>query len=337
MRFVRQTSLSDIGESGQKVFADSHVVVVGCGALGHPVVQYLAAAGVGRVTVVDGDRVDESNLQRQVLFTDGDVGRFKAEVVHERISRRGDPVQIEFRNEFVTQALALELFQTADLAVDCTDNFSAKFLINDICLSLAKPMVFGSVAQFEGQLSVFWPGQGPCYRCLVGERPKAKIQNCAQDGVLGAIPGTIGSLQALEALKVLLRLKGLGLRLQPLVGQLQVFDFAESSSWRLSIPIRQNCRCQGGPSKVHSHESETGVIVDVREADELLRYSVPSFRQWPLSRIESGDFPEDLREVSFTTICVSGARAERAAQILMNKGFLKVQFSREGVYGYQTR
>lgn len=339
--------LPEIQEEGQRALMASKVLIIGAGGLGHPVLQYLVGMGIGQIGIVDGDDVQESNLHRQVLFGDKDIGKNKADCLREKFSSRGDPVQIVSYPSFLTLTSALQIFPDYDLVIDGTDNFEAKMLINDVCCFLKKPMVYGAISRYEGQVSVFLRGRGPCYRCLVPSLPKAKIRNCAEAGVVGALPGIIGSIQAFEALKTLLNLKLGSESLKPLIGRLQFFDFCDNSSHVLKIPTRKACPCQAHTFDL-SQVTATGRLgptcepttaedlLDVRELSEWDDFHLPASTHWPLSRLKSGSLPEHLKSRSLTAICQSGIRAERAAEILSSHGF-KVSYTKRSVYGFENR
>nr|WP_084198440.1 HesA/MoeB/ThiF family protein [Halioglobus japonicus] len=199
-RYQRHLQLQGFGEAGQQALGASHICIVGLGGLGCPASLYLAAAGVGRLTLVDGDTVSLSNLQRQVLFREADIDRNKAAAAAEQLAQRNSGIAIHAVDSFLDIALAEQLFSDVDLVLDCTDNFHTRYLINDICHALAKPWVYASVLGFSGQLALFTPGEA-CFRCLFPELSEAP--DCNQAGVIGAVPGVMGTLQALEAIKFL--------------------------------------------------------------------------------------------------------------------------------------
>lgn len=344
MRYQRQILLPEIAEMGQAHLLKSKILIIGAGGLGHPVFQYLVGMGIGHIGVMDGDLVDESNLHRQVLFSESDIGKNKADCLQSLSKFRQDPVKVISYPFFLRKKSALEIFPQYDVIVDGSDNFKTKMLINDVCCLLAKPMVFGSISQFEGQISVFWQGHGPCYRCLIPEIPKANIQNCAEAGVVGALPGVIGSLQALEALKVLLFLRNSNSTLKPLIGKIQHFDFANNLSHVFSLPIQKTCECHSSEfnsEMIPDIEGETefcmvpisGTLLDVREQVEWDEFHVTTSVHWALSKIEAGVLPIHLKDKTVMAICKSGFRAERACQILKKHGF-KVNYTERSIYGY---
>ena len=205
-RYLRHTLLPQVGEAGQEKLLGASVLIIGCGGLGSPAALYLAAAGVGKIGLVDPDRVESSNLQRQILFSEQQVDSPKVEAATQRLQELNPDLTIEQHPVRFTVDNALELAKPYDLILDGSDNFPTRYLTNDCAFFLKKPLIYGSIFQFDGQITVFDPRrEGPCYRCLLPDAPAANaVPNCAEAGVLGALPGIIGSLQAMEALKVLL-------------------------------------------------------------------------------------------------------------------------------------
>ncbi len=234
-RYSRHIVLGELGPAGQRRLLSSSVLVLGVGGLGSPVALYLAAAGVGRLGLLDGDRIDLSNLQRQVIHPDAARGRLKAEVAAERARELNPDVEVVAHSLTLDRGNALEVFRDYDLIVDGTDNFQTRYLANDAAYLLGKPLVHGSIFRFEGQVSDFVPGNG-CYRCLYPEPPPpGMVPSCRQAGVLAALPGVIGTLQAVEAIKLL---TGMG---KPLVGRLLLHD-ALAMSFR-EMRLRRNHAC----------------------------------------------------------------------------------------------
>ncbi|MGE5413363.1 MAG: HesA/MoeB/ThiF family protein, partial [Syntrophomonadaceae bacterium] len=218
-RYARHLVLPEVGLEGQRRLKAARVLVVGAGGLGSPVSLYLAAAGVGTIGLVDFDAVDASNLHRQVLFGTGDVGRPKPQAASERLRGLNPNVRVEPFEERLTSANALEIVRAFDVIADGTDNFPTRYLVNDACVLTGKPNAYASVFRFEGQVSVFWAEKGPCYRCLFAEPPPpGLVPSCADGGVLGVLPGLLGTMQAAETLKLVL---GAG---EPLIGRLLLVD-----------------------------------------------------------------------------------------------------------------
>jgi adenylyltransferase/sulfurtransferase len=218
-RYSRHFILPDVGEAGQAKLLDSKVLLIGAGGLGSPAALYLAAAGVGTLGIVDDDVVDMSNLQRQILHTNDRVGRPKVESAREAINALNPDVKVVGYRERISSANVMEIFSDYDVIVDGCDNFPTRYLVNDACVMLGKPNVHGSIFQFEGQASVFYPGRGPCYRCLFPEPPPpGAAPSCQEAGVLGVLPGLVGCVQALETIKILLDIG------RPLIGRMVYFD-----------------------------------------------------------------------------------------------------------------
>ena len=241
-RYARHIRLPEVGEQGQLELLGSRVLLVGAGGLGSPAALYLAAAGVGTLGIVDDDIVDASNLQRQVLHTVGRVGVPKVDSAAESILDLNPDIKVETHRERLNAANALRIMSDYDLVVDGGDNFPTRYLINDASLHLGIPVVHGSIFRFEGQVSVFSPYNGPCYRCLHAQPPPPELApSCAEAGVLGVLPGVVGSIQAMEAIKLLL---GVG---EPLIGKLLVYDALEEDLVTMSVKRRSDCAACGDP------------------------------------------------------------------------------------------
>lgn len=235
-RYARHMILPEVGPEGQARLKESAVLVVGAGGLGSPLLMYLAAAGVGRIGIVEYDTVDLSNLQRQVLYTTFDVGQPKAEVAASHLSALNPHVQVEAHPVRLTSQNALDLFARYDLIVDASDNFPTRYLVNDAAVLVDKPLVYGAIHRFDGQVSVFHYQGGPCYRCLFPKPPKpGSVPSCAQAGVFGVLPGVVGSLMAAEVLKLLL---GIG---RPLSGRLLLYDGLEAEFREVKVERDPNC------------------------------------------------------------------------------------------------
>lgn len=236
LRYSRHLIMPEVGIEGQKRLKAAHVLLVGAGGLGSPAALYLAAAGVGTLGIVDCDVVDETNLQRQILHGQRDLGRAKVDSAVDTLADINPWVRLVPHNAPFTRANAMELIAGYDLVIDGTDNFPTRYLINDACVMLGKPYVYGGIFRFEGQVSVFGAPGGPCYRCLFPEPPPpGLVPNCSESGVLGILPGTIGTLQATEAIKLIL---GIG---EPLIGRLLLYD-ALSMAWE-TVTLRKNALC----------------------------------------------------------------------------------------------
>src|SRR5690348_5914134 len=235
-RYSRHLIMPEVALAGQKRLKASSVLLIGAGGLGSPLGLYLAAAGVGRIGLVDFDVVDFSNRQRQVLHGTPDVGKPKLQSAKERLQAINPDVQLDLYETRLTSANALQIFEPYDVIIDGTDNFPTRYLVNDACVLLKKPNVYGSIFRFDGQASVFYPPEGPCYRCLYPEPPPpGEVPSCAEGGVLGILPGLVGCIQATEAVKLIL---GTG---TPLIGRLLLYD-ALQMSFR-EFKVRRNPKC----------------------------------------------------------------------------------------------
>ncbi|MCE2489797.1 MAG: molybdopterin-synthase adenylyltransferase MoeB [Anaerolineae bacterium] len=235
-RYSRHIIMPEVGIEGQRLLKSSSILLIGTGGLGSPLALYLAAAGVGRIGLVDYDVVDESNLQRQIIHGQSTLGTSKLESAAARIRDINPFTQIDTYNEPVTSANALRLMEPYDVIIDGTDNFPTRYLVNDACVKLGKPNVYGSIFRFEGQLSVFYATEGPCYRCMFPEPPPpGLVPSCAEGGVLGILPGTIGTLQATEGIKLLL---GIG---EPMIGRMLLYDALEMTF--TTIRVRRDTAC----------------------------------------------------------------------------------------------
>lgn len=231
-RYARHVSLSDVGEAGQVRLTEASVLIVGAGGLGSPVALYLAAAGVGHIGIVDDDRVDVSNLQRQIIHTDADIGHLKVASACAKMLAINPLIQVTPHAVRVTASNVLALVQAYDVIIDATDSFATRYMLNDACVLTHKPLVYGAIFRFEGQVSVFAPHLGgPCYRCLFPDPPTADLApNCAQTGVFGVLPGVVGTVQATEALKLIL---GIG---ETLIGRLWLYDALrmQADAWAIA-------------------------------------------------------------------------------------------------------
>jgi molybdopterin/thiamine biosynthesis adenylyltransferase/rhodanese-related sulfurtransferase len=239
-RYSRHLIIPDVGMTGQRRLKNARVLCVGAGGLGSPALMYLAAAGVGTLGIVEFDVVDESNLQRQIIHGTKDVGRPKAQSARDRVLDVNPLLDVIVHEERLDSSNVMELFSQYDLIVDGTDNFATRYLVNDACVLLGKPYVWGSIYRFDGQASVFWAEYGPCYRCLYPEPPPpGMVPSCAEGGVLGVLCASIGSIQVTEAIKLL---TGIG---DPLVGRLMVYDALEMSYRQVRIRKDPNCAVCG--------------------------------------------------------------------------------------------
>ncbi len=235
-RYSRHLIIPDVAMAGQKRLKNARVLAIGAGGLGSPVLMYLAAAGVGTLGIIEFDTVDESNLQRQIIHGQSDIGRSKAQSARDSIREINPLVKVVLHEERLDNDNVFEIFNQYDLIVDGTDNFATRYLVNDACVLLGKPYVWGSIYRFDGQASVFWAENGPCYRCLYPEPPPpGMVPSCAEGGVLGVLCASIGSIQATEAIKLL---TGIG---ESLIGRLMIYDALEMS-YR-TVKIRKDPEC----------------------------------------------------------------------------------------------
>jgi molybdopterin/thiamine biosynthesis adenylyltransferase/molybdopterin synthase catalytic subunit/rhodanese-related sulfurtransferase len=350
--YSRQMALREVGPAGQAKLRAATVAVIGAGGLGVPVLQYLAGAGVGRLVIIDGDRLEPSNLHRQTLYALADCGQPKAELAAARVRALNPAVESIAHTQRLDAANGRALLEGASLVIDCTDNFSTKFLLNDLAQQLRMPAVLASVYQYEGQLQVLRPDRdGACLRCVWPEATRdGLVGNCAEAGVLGPVPGVFGALQALEAMKVLLDLPG------QLGDELLVFDLTTLSSSR--VRTRRSAQCPPGPCTRSErdlaaalardaalpaaalelefddldHAAALGyVIIDIREPAELRAQPTPAraARHVPLAELlAGGNLPADAR---YLLVCARGARSLSAARALRERGLGEVYSLRGGL------
>lgn len=335
-RYARQIALPEFGEEGQRRLGAGSVAIVGAGGLGSPAAIYLAAAGVGRVGIIDFDVVDETNLHRQVLYGTKDIGEKKYLAGARRLNDLNEDILIEATDAVLTSENALDLLQDFDVIIDCTDNFPARYLINDACILLGKPDIYGSVFRFEGQLSVFDARVGPCYRCLYPDPPPPHlVPNCEEAGVLGVLPGIIGTMQAIEAIKLL---AGIG---EPLIGRLLLFD-ALRSSWR-EMKLRKQCDQHAAVERLIDYEgfcnpmNETDITCEELAAKlgEVTLVDVREPYEWDLSHLAGAihiplqQLPRRLDEVprdkEIVVYCRMGGRSAHAQHVMLQNGFTRVK------------
>jgi adenylyltransferase/sulfurtransferase len=359
LRYSRHLLIPEVGLEGQRKLKGSSALVIGIGGLGSPVSLYLAAAGIGHIGLVDYDVVDSSNLQRQVIYGTASVGKLKVESARDRLIDLNPEVHVELYNEPFTSENAMRVAAGYDILLDGTDNFPTRYLTNDVAVFLGKPNVYASIYRFDGQVSVFYAPEGPCYRCLFPEPPPpGLVPSCAEGGVLGVLPGTIGSIQATEALKVLL---GIG---EPLIGRLMLYNALDSSFEFVKLKKNPKCRVCGPDADIKalidyeefcgvpSHDNGVGlagaalditpgeldsrlrqdqlVLVDVREPHELAISALPGAINIPLgtlaARLSDLDSSKDM-----VVFCKSGTRSARALELLASAGFKKVKNLKGGI------
>ena len=357
-RYSRHLIMPEVALDGQKQLKAAKVLTVGTGGLGSPLALYLAAAGVGTIGIVDFDVVDESNLQRQIIHGTSDVGRPKVESAYDRLEDINPNVEVRVHEEALTSENALEIFEDYDVIVDGTDNFPTRYLVNDACVLLGKPNVYGSIFRFEGQASVFYAEEGPCYRCLYPEPPPpGLVPSCAEGGVLGILPGAIGTIQATETVKLIL---GIG---EPLIGRLLLYDALGMSFREMKLRKDPNCPVCGesptvtglidyqefcGIPQAQVAEERNGVpeitvgelkskldngddinVLDVREPHEY------EFANIGVRLIPLGELPQRLveldRDENFAIHCKTGARSAKAVKLLQGAGFENVYNVKGGI------
>ena len=358
-RYVRHITLPDVGRQGQLRLKKARVLIIGTGGLGSPASLYLAAAGIGTLGLVDFDRVESSNLQRQVVHGTSTLGEAKVASARRRLLDLNPDIRIDAHDCALTPDNALDLVGAYDLVIDGTDNFASRYLLNDACVLLGRPLVYGALHRFDGQVSLFNHQDGPCYRCLYPQSPPAELApNCNAGGVIGVLPGVIGVLQATEAIKLLL---GLG---EPLVGRLMRFDALAMKFSEIRFKRRPDCRSCAPTRSDRSLQVEAPVLcastqaasaplpaewrvspqqlqlslacgedlqlLDVREANELEVCRLPIAHHIPL-----GQLHERLHELDperpLCLICYSGPRTERAALQLQDAGFAQLQVLQGGL------
>ncbi len=360
LRYSRHLLIPDVGLEGQRKLKAASVLIVGTGGLGSPVALYLAAAGIGRLGLVDYDVVDHTNLQRQVIHASSSVGRLKVESARDRLVDLNPDIQVDIYNQPFTSANAIEIAEPYSLIIDGSDNFPTRYLTNDLCVLTGKPNVYGSVYRFEGQVSVFDARYGPCYRCLFpNPPPPGLVPSCAESGVLGILPGTIGTLQATEAIKLIL---GIG---EPLIGRLLLYSATDMTFEFVKLHKNPDCIvCGSHPTVtelidydafcgVPGHEEESGSageqwditpleleeqlkagsplkLVDVREPHELEISRIQGAQVIPL-----GQLATRLKELDqadeIVLICKAGVRSTRALEILYSAGFRKLHNLKGGM------
>ena len=359
-RYSRHLLIPDVGLAGQQKLKAASVLVIGTGGLGSPVALYLAAAGVGRIGLVDYDVVDYSNLQRQIIHGESRLGDQKVESARDRLLDLNPEIRVDVHNDLLTSENAFDIAEPYDIIIDGTDNFPTRYLVNDLCVLTGKPNVYGSIFRFDGQASVFYAEQGPCYRCLFPEPPPpGLVPSCAEGGVLGVLPGTIGSIQATEALKLILDIG------ETLIGRLLIYDALDLSFQSVKLNKNPECKVCGDNPEVtelidyedfcgipaHDHDEgsagegwditaielsekinagEKLRLIDVREPHELEISNLEGADLIPLgqfaARLSELDSAEEL-----VLFCKAGTRSTRALQILASAGFEKVKNLKGGI------
>jgi adenylyltransferase/sulfurtransferase len=361
LRYSRHLIMPEVGMEGQLKLKKSKVLCIGAGGLGSPLALYLAAAGVGKLGIVDFDTVDFTNLQRQIIHDTNDVGRPKLTSARETIADINPNVEVVGFETRLTSENALDIFKDFDIIADGTDNFPTRYLVNDACVLLGKPNVYGSIFRFEGQASIFYAKEGPCYRCLYPEPPPpGLVPSCAEGGVLGVLPGIVGCVQAVETIKMIL---GRG---RSLVGRLLLFDALNMKFRELKLRKNPECpACGTNPTitKLIDYEQFCGirgeehvvttkvpeisapevkkmmdekkpfVLVDVREPHEFQICSIPGSVLMPM-----GEVPKRMHELNsadeIVVHCRSGMRSAQVVDFLMKSGFRKIHNLKGGVLAW---
>ena len=356
-RYSRHLIIPDIAMDGQRRMKNAKVLCIGAGGLGSPVAMYLAAAGVGTLGLVDYDVVDETNLQRQIMHGQSDVGRKKLDSAEDSIKEINPFVNVVKHETFVTSENALDLFSGYDLIIDGSDNFPTRYLVNDACVLLGKPYVWGSIYRFDGQLSVFWAEHGPCYRCLFPEPPPpGMVPSCAEGGVLGMLCGTIGSLQTTEAVKLI---TGTG---DPMIGRMLIYDALELKFRELKVRKDPECPvCGKNPTvtELIDYEAFCGVTDEIAQfasqlsvtprelqgmrarGEEVVLIDVREPHEWEIARIPDaslipmGEVPSRISEIPQTgnvlVYCKVGARSAEVLKFLHQVGLTNTKHLAGGI------
>ena len=359
-RYTRHLALPEVGITGQQKLKASRVLLIGAGGLGSPMALYLVAAGIGTIGLIDYDVVDPSNLQRQILYTENSVGRSKLSEAKEKLEALNTNIKIVTHEEKLTKENALSIFSGYDIIADGSDNFPTRYLVNDVCVLLGIPYIFGSILRFSGQVSIFAAKNGPCYRCLYPEPPDPEIvPNCNEDGVLGVLPGVIGTLMATEVLKNILKIG------KPLVGRLLMYDALDMNFREIAVKKNPDCPicgnhpsikelidydefCNGRSSEINNRTDDITVeeyaafrikkdhvLLDVREPYEFEIANLGGMLI-PLSQL-----PNRLNELpankEIIVLCHHGIRSRRGMNILKAEGFDRVRNLKGGINAWSKK
>ncbi|MFP4208069.1 MAG: ThiF family adenylyltransferase [Wenzhouxiangella sp.] len=348
-RYAKQTILPEIGLDGQARIGAGRVLCVGAGGLGCAVLPYLAGAGIGRITIIDNDRVDRTNLQRQVLFGESSLDQPKAVAAARRLRDLNPDIDIQAIDARLDLDNVEDLLLAHDIIVDGSDNYATKYLVADACVKYDRPLVYGSVTGMEAMVTVFHAGHGPCLRCLFPQAPTGWVPNCAEAGVLGSLVGMTGALQASEVIKLLV---GSEQGLQGLIGRLWVMDARDGQSRLMAVRRGKNCpTCTRPSSEITLQAAQRPVLreigvseaqslsdwpfLDVREPDEFAAGHIPGALNLPLSQLQSGRIrpPPESRCVLY---CESGVRCKTAAEILQRFDYQDIRGLRGGLPAWQA-
>lgn len=358
LRYSRHLLIPEVGLKGQEKLKSSSVLIIGTGGLGSPVSLYLAAAGVGRIGIVDNDSVETSNLQRQVIHGIESIGSSKVFSAQKRMLELNPDIQVNAYEERFSSENAMRIAKDYEIIIDGSDNFPTRYLTNDLCVLLGIPNVYGSVYRFDGQVSVFYAKEGPCYRCLFPEPPPPEfVSSCADGGILGILPGTIGTIQATEAIKLLI---GIG---SNLIGRLLLYDALEMTFDTVKLKKNPKCRVCGDEPEINhlidyenfcvvsntkngvdhgqweitplelKHLMDEGVniqLLDVREPHELDISSIKNAKLIPLGQLAGRINELDLNQDTII-ICKTGTRSMRALEILKSSGLIRVRQLKGGI------
>src|SRR6266700_2113148 len=359
LRYSRHLIMPEVGVDGQEKLKNASILLIGCGGLGSPLSMYLAAAGIGHLGLVDFDMADFTNLQRQVAFGTSDVGRPKVEATQDRINQINPNVKFTTYRTKLSSENVMEIFQPYDIIIDGTDNFPTRYLVNDACVFLKKPNVYGSIFRFEGQATVFWAEKGPCYRCLYPEPPPpGLVPSCAEGGVLGVLPGIVGTIQATEILKLAI---GKG---SSLVGRLLLFNALDMKFRELKLRRDPECPVCGknptitklidyeqfcgispepetpavNPDEVSVQEMKRAIeqpklgirVIDVREPDEYQIARIDGVPLFPLSTLQQRFTTLDPNQALYVH-CKSGVRSLKAINFLKEQGFKYAKSVKGGI------
>ena len=361
-RYSRHLIMPEVGLAGQKKLKQASVLCVGTGGLGSPLALYLAAAGVGRIGLIDFDVVDFSNLQRQVLHFTTDVGRPKLESASEKLRALNPEIEIVTHSGMLTAENALDICKGYDIIADGTDNFATRYLTNDVCVLLGKPNVHASIFRFDGQASVFYAKEGPCYRCVYPEPPPpGEAPSCAEGGVLGILPGLLGVVQATEVIKLIL---GVG---TPLIGRMLLFDALEMNTRELRLRKDPHCAICGTAPTIHAltqqeYDTACGVAADPEQVEISARVlhdqmqknpvhpillDVREPHEWEICRIEGAhlipltDLAERVHELDLSrdivVYCLAGSRSRQAVSFLRQAGYARTQNLAGGIRAWASQ
>ena len=349
-RYSRHLLIPEIDLIGQKRIVNAKVLCIGAGGLGSPTIMYLAAAGIGEIGIVDFDRVDVSNLQRQIIHTQSDLGKSKAQSAKEKVIALNPAIKVNLHEVRLDVSNALEILKDYDLIIDGTDNFATRYLINDAAALLGLPYIWGSIFRFDGQVSVFWSQTGPCYRCLHPTPPPVgSVPSCAEGGVLGVLCGAIGSIQTNEAIKLI---TGVG---ESLLGNLLIFDSLETSYTKIPLKKSAECPICSGAQKelLPDYEAFCGIsesispeqlgtftdflLIDVREPEEHERLSIPNSVLIPKAKFEDGSALMTLpRDRQIILYCQSGIRSGKCLEIIKGAGFTNSTHLEGGILAWEA-